>query len=288
MMKSLAAKTIIPVACSVTGFVVVCCILLYSNLKQDRIDQNIVHASDLGSVLVKATRDAMLKVDRGTLRNIVADVGAERMVEHVRIFNKQGVVVFAGLDAEVGREVDKDAEGCSSCHSGRDPVSSVGLMEQARRYVTDAGIHVLAVTTPIYNEGACSSAECHYHPTDQTVLGTLDIGLSEEPFLATLRGMRRQFVLFSLMILLLSVGGVVALLQMNVVVPLRQLLAYIEAVRSGRTDVRPPATNDQLAAIGQAFEELRQRLAELEQNPDGGTERSADLRSIPQSVVRPK
>lgn len=288
MLRSLAAKTIIPVACSVTGFVVVCCILLYSNLKQDRIDQNIVHASDLASVLVKATRDAMLRVDRGTLRNIVADVGDERMVEHVRIFNKQGVVVFAGLDEEVGREVDKDAEGCSVCHAGGKAVESLGPMEQARRFVTDAGTHVLAVTTPIYNEAACSSAGCHYHPTDQTVLGTLDIGLSEEPFLATLRGMRRQFVIFSLMILILSVGGVVALLRMNVVVPVRQLLEYIEAVKSGRADARPPATHDELASIGRSFEELTQRLGELEQNPGRRAERPAHLRSIPQTAVRPE
>src|SRR3990172_8446099 len=99
MFRTLAAKAIIPVSLSVSGFVVVCCILLYSSMKEDRITENILHANDIATVLVQSTRYAMLKEDRETLRNMVSNVGDERMVEHVRIFNKQGVIVFAGLDA---------------------------------------------------------------------------------------------------------------------------------------------------------------------------------------------
>ena len=101
------------------------------------------------------------------------------------------MIVFSALDQEVGREVDKDSEGCFACHSGSRATATLGPMEQARRFVANTGEHVLAVTAPIYNEPACANATCHYHPTDQTVLGTLDIGVSEEPFLATLRSMRR-------------------------------------------------------------------------------------------------
>ena len=42
-LRSLAAKAIVPVALSVTGFVVVCCILLYSAMKEDMIRDTIRH-----------------------------------------------------------------------------------------------------------------------------------------------------------------------------------------------------------------------------------------------------
>ncbi len=38
MFKSLTARAIIPVTVSVTGFVIVCCILLYSLMKTDMIN----------------------------------------------------------------------------------------------------------------------------------------------------------------------------------------------------------------------------------------------------------
>lgn len=260
MLKTLAAKAIVPVAVSITGFVVVCCILLYTSMKHDRIEENVRHANDIATVLVKSARYAMLEADRETLRHIVANVGDEAMVEHVRIFNKQGIIVFSARPGEVGRVLDKEAEGCSVCHSNATPISSLGPMEQARRYRSEQGEPVLAITAPLYNEPECASAACHYHAAGQTVLGTLDIGLSEAGLQRALRVMGQRLAGFSFMILVLSVGGVAALLRKNVVGPILQLAEYAERAEQGGGSVEPPAGEGELGRIARSVEQLRRRL----------------------------
>jgi len=265
MGKTLAGRAILPVVLAVSAFVAACCILLYTGMKRDRIEENILHANDIASVVVKSTNFAMLREDRETLRNIVASVAEERIVDHVRIFNKQGVVVFSGEVAEVGREVDKDAEGCSLCHVATGPVrQSVGPMEQARRFVKEDGEPVLAVTAPVYNEATCATAACHHHPADQSVLGTLDIGLSEEPLQRTLAVMRRRLFGFSAFVLFLSVGGVAALLRLNVLGPLGRLAHYVRAIEAGASPAPPAPKEEELAAVAEAVERLRRRAEAAE------------------------
>lgn len=264
MLKTLAAKAIIPVAVSITGFVVACCILLFSSMKHDRIEEHVRHANDVASVVVKSTRYAMLKADRETLRNIVANVGEEALVEHVRIFNKQGIIVFSGREGEVGQVLDKDAEGCSVCHAAKTPVAALGPMEQARRYTNDQGAPVLAITAPLYNEPECATGGCHHHPAGQSVLGTLDIGLSERGLQTTLRVTRQRLTLFSFMVLVLSVGGVAALLRRNVVGPIQQLAEYAVRAERGEGNGPLPATEGELGRIAGSVQRLRRRLDALE------------------------
>ena len=68
MLKSINCRAILPVACAVTGFVIACCLLLYSFIKTDLIRGEIQHAADLADTVVKSTRYAMLNGDRETLR----------------------------------------------------------------------------------------------------------------------------------------------------------------------------------------------------------------------------
>ncbi len=250
MFRTLAARAILAVALTITGFVATCCILLYATMKQDRIEENWLHATEIASVLARSTRYAMLHDDRESLQNIVANVGQEARVEHVRIFNKQGLVVFSERLEEVGQYVDKEAEGCFFCHRFEPPPSSVGPMEQVRRYESGAGQPVLAVTVAIHNGPECAGS-CHHHPADQSVLGTLDIGLSEDTLQRSLALMGGRLTLFSLMVLALSVGGVAALLRLTVVAPVRHLVTYVESLAEGRVPPAPPVV-DELARVADA------------------------------------
>ena len=234
MFRTLAARAIVPVTCAVAGFVGVCCILLYTGMKQDRIEQSILHANDIAGVMARSTRYAMLKDDREMLRNIVANLSRERLVEHVRIFNTQGRIVFSGKPVEVGRLLDESAEGCSVCHAGGRPAETLGEMEQARHFTKENGVSVLAITEPIYNGPECSNRECHHHSPEQVVLGTLDVGLSEVPLQRSLAVLRRDLGGFVLMVSALCVGAVATLLRRSVFAPVQGL-----ALRAARALRRP-------------------------------------------------
>ena len=119
-LKSLTARAIVPVAVAVTGFVVICCILLYSVMKADMINDAVIYETNLADTIVKSTRYAMLKSDRDMLSNIICNVGQQKGVEHVRIFNKKGLIMFSEDPTELNRFVDKKTAGCIGRHSCRD------------------------------------------------------------------------------------------------------------------------------------------------------------------------
>ncbi len=233
MFRSITARAIIPVALAVTGFVIVCCILLYSVMKTDLTSDAVHYETNLADTIVKSTRYAMLKSDREMLRNIIDNIGAQPGVEHVRIFNKKGIIMFSKDHSEIDRLVDKKTAGCIECHAGPVASSSLGVMQKARRFVNEHGTAVVAITAPVYNEPACYTADCHFHSAGQKVLGTLDIGLSMAPLTKTLSVMRSRMIVFSIMVLLLTIGGVSALLRRNVFVPLRQIKEFTAEVSRG-------------------------------------------------------
>lgn len=200
-----------PAALSMTGFVVLCCLLLYAAVKRELFLGAVRQEVQLAGIVSDATRYAMLRSDRDALRTIVGNVGSHAGVEHLRIFNKKGIISFSAVQAEVGRTVDKREDGCLGCHAGPQPATSLGPMEQARQFVNDRGQPVLAITAPIYNAAECVGSGCH--GAQQRLLGTLDIGISRRPFQKTLANLRWQMASFSLMVLVLTLGWTAILLR---------------------------------------------------------------------------
>jgi nitrogen fixation/metabolism regulation signal transduction histidine kinase len=245
--QKISIRAIVPVAATLTGFVVVCCLLLYTVIKGDLNRYTIRHSTDLTATVVKATHYAMLKDDRDSLMNTINSIGEQQEVEHVRIFNKQGLIMFSGTASEVGTLVDKVDAGCIGCHAGSQPATRLGPMDQARQYANSAGDEIMAITAPIYNEAACSNS-CHAHDASQKILGTLDVGLSMAPLQATLGLLRNRMMIFCLLILFLSVGATVGLLHRNVLLPICQLSAYSDDVVNGNN--KPP--------VFEATEEVQQ------------------------------
>jgi nitrate reductase cytochrome c-type subunit len=169
----------------------------------------------------------MHKSDRDTLATIIRNVGEQKGVDHVRIFNKKGIVTFSAKSGEINRQVDKNAEGCIVCHKGAEPVTNLGTMQQARTFKNPDGTDVMAITAPIYNEPDCSASACH--SSGQRVLGTLDIGLSRAELTRSLAILRIQMIIFTLMSLVLTIGGVTSLLMRNVFLPVKRLRRYVES-----------------------------------------------------------
>jgi hypothetical protein len=235
MMKTLAGKAIIPVAVTVTGFVIVCCILLYSVMKVDMTASAERQATVLAGTVVKSTRYAMLQSDDENLRDIIANISSQQGVEHVRIFNKKGLIEFSSDQAE---------------------------MEQSRQFVNAKGRKVIAITAPIYNEPDCYNAACHFHPPGQKVLGTLDIGLSRQALQQSLATMRGRMFIFTIMILILTVGGVTALLVRSIFGPMRMIKNYCDALCRGDFKHGLPPFDGQMEELADSVQRVAAELKE--------------------------
>jgi len=263
MIRNLAGKAIIPVTIAVTGFVIVCCILLYSVMKVDMTADAVRQATVLAGTVVKSTRYAMLKSDDENLRDIIANISIQQGVEHVRIFNKKGLIEFSSDPGEIKHLVDKKTAGCIGCHSGPVPAARLGEMEQARQFVNGKGREVIAITAPIYNEPDCYNASCHVHPPGQKVLGTLDIGLSRQPLQQALATMRGRMAIFTAMILILTVGGVSALLGRTILEPLRKIKDYCDSLCRGDFKSALPLFEGQIEELAGS---VRRVAAEMEKS----------------------
>jgi hypothetical protein len=130
----------------------------------------------------------------------------------------------------------------------------------------------MSLMTPIYNEAACSTGECHYHPPEKVLLGGMDFGLSQEPLERSLARLRLRMVIFCVMILILTVAGVTALLWRGVMQPLGELVDFASRCYEGKHDDDPPMGTSEINYIG----EILQKLAVHRSVPQSGAEAEDD------------
>lgn len=286
MLQKLCTRAIVPVALAVTGFVVMCCILFYTVVKADLTEHSAEQSAALAEIVLKSTRYAMLRDDRETLANILQNIGSQKGVEHARIFNKEGRVMFSGHREEVAHTVDKNGEGCAGCHSGPVPVANPELSRMTRRFVNGRGMEILAVTAPVYNEPECVGGTCHQGPVQQKVLGMLDIGLDQAPQNAALATLKWRMIIFSLMVLLLTVGGVAALLHHQVFLPVRRLTDFTEKLSNGTFDEEIPRGCGELERLADHLRRIAIPRNERSAAADHGTnpEKDHDADAPPQDI----
>ncbi len=240
MFDNLIARAIVPIAIAVTGFVVFGCILLYSLIQSDMTDEAVLHLDSFAETIVKSTRYAMMKDDRESLRNIVENVGTLTEIEQIRLFDQNGQVRFSGNPREVEAETDYQAleawmrQGMTTGQEGR----------ALTQHNIDKRAGVIAVSMPILNEPKCSTAACHFHGEEEQVLGFLNLGISRDPLEKTLALLRSRMIIFSIMVLFLTISGVAALLRLNLFLPiLRLTFSAAQAVHGVAAKDLPKADN---------------------------------------------
>ncbi len=138
-------------------------------------------ADQLSRSLVSATWHAMLADDRPAAYDTMRTVAHQQGISRIRIYNKEGRIMFSTAPGEAGALVDKTAEACVLCHASAQPLVRVETPSRARVYADAAGARRIAMITPIYNEASCTTAACHAHPRRQSVLGVLDVALDLGP-----------------------------------------------------------------------------------------------------------
>jgi histidine kinase len=147
--------------------------------QRDQLEKTMeTEASGFVDTVRRATYWSMLRNQRDSLHQIIQDVGRQPGIERVRVFNKEGTVMFSSLAGEIGREVDKKAEACYGCHSSEAPLARLPSRETTRIFLAPDGERLLGIIRPIYNEPACSTPACHAHPPEQQVLGVLDVNMN--------------------------------------------------------------------------------------------------------------
>jgi two-component system NtrC family sensor kinase len=262
------------------------------------LEEMVRGADQLSNTIVSATWQAMLLDERQAAYEVMQTVGRQEGIEKIRIFNKEGRVMFStGEDS--GMFVDKRAEACDLCHSQEQPLVHVDVPTRSRIFSMLPGRRTLGIITPIYNEAACSRAECHAHPPEINVLGVLDVSMDLAPVDAQRHELRQAALSRAVIEILLMALVIVVLTRRFVGAPIRRLIRATRSIGEGDLDARIHAPRfagapDELGELQVAFEEMRARLrdakAEIErftrELEDKVEERTAQLESTREQLVR--
>lgn len=224
-------------------------------------------ASQLSETIRQSTHHDMMENRRDNLHRQISEIGGmhDEGIRKVRLFNKEGRIMFSSEREETGAVVDTRAEACYACHAEGQPLERLDMKDRVRTFRSGDGTRVLGIIQPIPNQPSCSTAACHAHSPQQRVLGVLDVNVS-------LAEVDREITMSRWVILGLSVLAIAAssliLWWLNRRLVLRPVSALLDGTRRvARGDVStaiPATARHELGELARAFNAMTQKMTEAQ------------------------
>jgi len=246
MFDNLIARAIVPVTIAVTGFVIFVCILLYSFVKSDMTAEALRNVNNCADTVVKSTKSAMMEDDQRAIQDIVTNIGTRSSVELIRIYNQDGEIQYSGQDKQEIQSKTVETHITNFLHS------DFATKKQGQRDIDHASGNI-TISLPILNEPKCSTAACHFHAEGEPVLGYFSVAVASGALEKTLAVLRYRMIIFSIMVLFLTVGGVTALLRMNLFLPILRLTYNAEQAAQGVAEIDLPKSDHKLGKLNKDF-----------------------------------
>jgi len=222
-------------------------------------------AEQLSETVKRSTRYEMLLNQRESVHEIINTIGAQTGIDRVRIFNKDGEVIYSSDSLDIGGMVDKDTEACYACHAADQPLVSLPIFARTRIFNGGDGQRILGIINPINNEPGCWQSSCHAHDPEQTVLGVLDITMPLDAVDREKRDSEVQMLLLTL----LAVAGISLLIYWLtgriVLKPVGQIVDATERVAAGDlTHPIPIKQDDEIGQLARSFNDMTRKLSEAQ------------------------
>jgi histidine kinase len=202
--------------------------------QRDRLMENVVAGTDrLTNTIRLGTHYAMMLNSRDDISQIIANIGRQKDIDNIRIYNKVGQIKYSNDDSEVDHVTNIQAEACYICHRTDPPQESLDLDERVRFFTMPNGKRLLGIITPIRNEPGCSTGDCHFHPADKKILGALDVVVSLEGTYHEITRHRRGSFGLSLFIFLMTSAIILVFLLRFVNRPVKTLIEGTRQIAGG-------------------------------------------------------
>ncbi len=266
--ESLEAKLLVAVC---GGALVSIGVFTWVNIRYEQagqVDLMIRGASQFSDTVKRSTHYAMLQNRWEDAFHIMDTIGKQEGVTRVRVFTKDGAILFSTDRSEVGNAVDKRAESCYACHAAEQPLERLMLPDRARIFRGAEGQRLLGMITPLYNEPGCSDG-CHVHPTSKRVLGVLDITLSLARVDEEIAANTRRTAAFAATTIVLLAMILAMIVRRGVVRPVRELVEGTRRVAQGELTHRIPVRNaDEVGVLAASFNRMTEALAKTQAELD--------------------
>ena len=234
----------------------------YLSQKKRLVATMVLGADQLSRSITGATWHAMHDDDRKAAYEIMRTIADKQGVDRIRMFNREGKLVFSTDTNEPPVPASQSSEVCEGCHS-KGPIRDKLTDEERVRFATSPeGAKTINMVTPIYNEASCSNASCHAHGATTKVLGVADVALRLDPVLTQTREVTLQAVLTTALTVALGAAFVIFLTRSFMAKPIQQLIVGTKTVSAMELD-RPIVVtrrSQELDELVDSFNLMRVRL----------------------------
>ena len=247
---------------------------LNTNYQKKKFMQDIVSDTDkLTNTIRLGAHYAMMLNSRDDINQIIQNIGKQREIENIRIYNKEGKIKFSNKTDEVDQTTNIEAEACYICHRAEPPLSEVSLDQRTRIFDSPQGYRLLGIISPICNEPGCATDACHVHPQGKKILGALDLVVSLEESDKEIRHTQRAMIGLTVFLFLLTSAIIFVFVLRFVNQPIQKLISGTRRIAKGdylsKVNLEQEDEMGQLAAaINQMSDEIAAKEMELNEQRD--------------------
>jgi len=248
----------------------------YFNLRyqKQKVMENIVADADrLSNTIMLGTHYAMMLNSRDDINQIIQNIGKQKEIENIRIYNKKGEIKFSNKTAEVDWSTNIKAEACDVCHRSDPPLDTLRLDQKTRIFFSSQGHRLLGIISPILNEPSCATDSCHVHPEDKQVLGALDVVVSLEQFDKEISNFEKGIFAFAVFVFIVTPAIIFIFLFRFVNQPIKKLIEATHLIAKGEYSNnfiidRNDEMGQLFGAINQMGQKISKKQAELKRQRD--------------------
>ncbi|UCB48248.1 MAG: PAS domain S-box protein [Deltaproteobacteria bacterium] len=235
--------------------------------KQRAVEEMVAEADRLGNTIKLGTHYAMMLNSRDDINQITTNIGRQKEIENIRIYNKEGQIKFSSRTEEVDQTTNIKAEACFICHKQDPPLEKVELADRTRIFDSSGGFRLLGIISPIYNEPGCSRGSCHVHPKDKKVLGALDVVISlvntDKEIASYTRG-----IIGLAIIIFLGASAIIGIFLLRFVNrPIKELITGAHHIGDGDYNYKVDVIDrdDEMGQLATAINEMRREIREKQE-----------------------
>ena len=248
----------------------------YFNIKyqKNKAMQDIVAGNDrLSNTILLGTRYAMMLNSRDDINQIIQNIGKQKEIENIRIYNQKGQIKFSNQSLEVDRFIDIKSAACSICHQSDPALPVLSLAQKTRIFNSPKGHRLLGIINPIEYTANCSIGACHMHPKEKKILGTLELVISLEQTDNEISAFENGIIVLAAFVFLGTSAIILLFLLKFVNRPINKLIDTTNLISKGENfhdiDIDHNDEMGQLfRAINRMGKEISKKQAELKKQRD--------------------
>lgn len=249
------------------GLVLLMCVVLWIGSNVLFFKENVLKnvKSDiamLSDTILLGLHYAMMLDSENDIKEIIQNIGRQKEIKGIRIYNKQGRIVFSNDPSEVDNVVDMHSPSCWTCHQYDPPPATMGLDERSRIREVN-GTEIVGIMTPIPNTPGCIGGPCHVHSEDERLLGLLDIEVSTETKSAMVVDFERNNLIISIIVFIATFAALFVYSYRAIFMPIRKLIRATRNVGVGSSfnEIKVEQI-DEIGTLADAFNMMGRTVSE--------------------------